>query len=362
MPTKDLKETFFKLVRLGVGSQSADTTNIPEGLNWVLLQTISEENGVSAIVLDGLDRLPSKSYSIPVPLKKQWIGQLYHIENKNSIQWKSAVEMAQLFREKAIRTYVLKGQVIAECYPKPNHRSSSDMDCYLLSLDGNPNAWESGNSMIESRGFEVKRNHYKNSTFYLPGLMVENHKFLTPFRGNRHLTALEVMLQRMIYDDKGDDCFEGAFLFKPPVMVSSLFLIEHAYSHFLHEGLTWRHILDWMMFSKRHNNEIDWQSFSTYVDEFGFRLFYNSFVHLGGYLLGELQEDELSDLDKMMLADVWAPLDIHPDVHGWKSKLVLARNTWRAGWKYRHFSKLSMIHALWIQVKGFLFMRHPELK
>jgi len=44
-------------------------------------------------------------------------------------------------------------------------------------------------------------------------------------------------------------------------MVSALFLIEHAYSHFLHEGLTWRHVLDWTMFSRRHREEIDWEAF-----------------------------------------------------------------------------------------------------
>jgi len=38
--------------------------------------------------------------------------------------------------------------------------------------------------------------------------------------------------------------FEGTWLYRPPVVVSALFLIEHAYSHFLHEGLTWRHVLD----------------------------------------------------------------------------------------------------------------------
>ena len=41
-------------------------------------------------------------------------------------------------------------------------------------------------------------------------------------------------------------------------MVTALFLIEHAYSHFLHEGLIWRHVLDWMMFSGKHKDEIDW--------------------------------------------------------------------------------------------------------
>ena len=37
-------------------------------------------------------------------------------------------------------------------------------------------------------------------------------------------------------------------------MLSALFLIEHAYLHFLHEGLTWRMVLDWQMFCRRHRD------------------------------------------------------------------------------------------------------------
>lgn len=38
--------------------------------------------------------------------------------------------------------------------------------------------------------------------------------------------------------------FGGTWLYRPPVMVLALFLIEHAYSHFLHEGLIWPMALD----------------------------------------------------------------------------------------------------------------------
>ena len=144
-------------------------------------------------------------------------------------------------------------------------------------------------------------------------------------------------------------------------MVTALFLIEHAYSHFLHEGLTWRHVLDWMLFSRKHQEEIDWVTLDALIDEFGFRIFYNSYYHLGQYLLGDSIEDNLTELDKKMLEDVWAPLDLHETIHGVKGKLALAGNTWRARWKYHYFSEISMPYALWIQVKGFLFDKHPKL-
>lgn len=209
---------------------------------------------------------------------------------------------------------------------------------------------------------------YKNSTFHFSGLTVENHRYLVPFRGNKRLQRFELYLQGELKESsissKGSSCsrFEGSELWRPPVMVSALFLIEHAYSHFLHEGLTWRHVLDWVMFSCKHKDEINWKEFDARIDEFGFRKFYNAFSRLGQYLIGEFKDFEgLSVQDKRMLEDIWAPLDVHETVRGLKGKLALVGNTWRARWKYHYFSDITWFTALWNQVKGFVFEKNPTL-
>ena len=80
---------------------------------------------------------------------------------------------------------------------------------------------------------------------------------------------------------------------------------------------------------------------------------------MGRYLIDE--EVRLSNVDKMMMKDVWSPLDLHETVNGVKGKIAIAGNTWRARWKYHYFSEDSMLKALWIQVKGFLFEKNPSL-
>lgn len=354
---KLLKASFFKIVRLGIGLQEDPS---PDKVDWQNIQALALQQGLSALALDGVGRLP-ESQRPPKRELIQWIGETLQYESKYAIQKKSAKEMALLFHNNAIRTYVLKGDVVAECYPNPIHRLRADLDCFLLPLNRDFDAWKLGNDLIRGKGFNVETIFYKNSTIILPGLMVENHRFFTPFRGNKRLMRLERVLQTMLREDKGEDRFEGTWLYRPPVMVTALFLIEHAYSHFLHEGLTWKHILDWMMFSKKHKNEIQWAEFSVLIDEFWFRRFYDSYVRLGEFLFGERTEGELSREDQMILNDVWAPLALHETARGVKGKLALARNTWRARWKYRYFSDISMLHALWIQVKGFLFIKHPKL-
>ena len=352
------KESFINLIRLGIDANMVEQFSVAD---WHSLQIMAEKHGLMPIIVDGIDKVSGQDRP-PKQLLLNWIGEEMKEESRYVVQQKWASELAQWFHEHNIRTYVLKGAVVAECYPKQEHRVSSDFDCFLLPenviIDS---VWKTGNEIVQAKGFAVKTDYYKNSTFLLPDLTVENHRFLTPFRGNKKLRVLEIMLQGQLKEDKGNNRFDGTWLCRPPVMVTALFLIEHAYSHFLHEGLTWRHVLDWMMFKRKHGKEIDWSTLNAGIDEFGFRRFYDSYEKLGQYLLGEVDEDELTANDKRMLADVWADLDLHETVKGFKGKIAIAGNTWRARWKYHYFADISMMHAFWIQVKGFFFIREPKL-
>lgn len=358
MEQTEQNNLFLALVRLGV--EANNCTLLPEGIDWDVMKALAVQHGLLGVIVDGIEHITEKQ-RLPKDLLFEWIGLLMQEEARYAVQLKAAIEMSRLFHDNGIRTYVLKGNVVAECYPKPEHRVSSDLDCYLMPDKGNFDAWELGNDLINYEGIEVATDFYKNSSFLFPGLIVENHRYMVPFRGNKALKMVEIMLRGMLREDKGEDRFDNTWLYRPPVMVTSLFLIEHAYSHFLHEGLTWRHVMDWMLYSRKHNDEINWTVLETFVDEFGFRRFYDSYNRLGKFGLGELKEVDLTKNDKRMLEDVWAPLDLHETLHGIKGKLGLVGNTLRAWWKYHYFAEISMIHALWIQVYGFLFDKNPTL-
>lgn len=361
--TTELQKAFLSLVRLGIGTESvAIDSEQFKTIDWEALWSLAAEQGLSAIVVDGLGKL-SVEQKPPKLVLLQWVGEVLQGESVFATQWKAASEMAQLFEESDISTYVLKGFVVSECYPKPEHRVSVDLDCFLTkAVQGHFEAWELGNRLMEQNGYEVDRSFYKNSAISLPGLTVENHQFMTAVRGSRRLKSLERLLQGLFNDNlnHNDNRFDGTCMYRPPVMVSALFLIEHAYAHFLHEGLTWRMVLDWGMFSKKHQEDIDWKELEARIDEFGFRRFYDVFSRLGQYLIGELQDSSFTIQDKRMLNDIWSPLDLH-EFHGVNGKIALAGNEIRAAWKYKYFSPDTMIGDLFRRVKGFLFERHPRL-
>jgi hypothetical protein len=340
--------------------------SVPESLDWPLLIEEASRQNVSVIASDGLQKLfDAGVYKVSGDkeekrAKARWFAKTMKYEQRYAGQLAAAKRMGKWFADEGIQTVVLKGFTISECYPVPSHRYSADLDCYLIKDGEHLDTYEVGNQVAEKHGVKVSRDYYKNSSFNISGLHVENHKFCTPFRGNDTLRRLERLLQEMILKGPLTD-FEDTGLLMPPVLASALFLTEHAYSHFLHEGLNLRHILDWALFHQRHQSDVDWAEFERYVDEFEFRRFYKAFSHVGDFVLGEREYSLLTVPEQKMIDSVWAGLDLHEDIRGFMGKMRLAGNTFRAGWKYQEFAPISMVKALAIQVKGFLFERNPVL-
>ena len=339
---------------------------MPASVDWAVLIEEASRQNVSVIASDGLQKLYDAGvYSVSGDkeerrTKAKWFAKTMKYEQRYDNQLTAAKKMGEWFASAGIQTVILKGFTVSECYPIPAHRYSADLDCFLMKDGEHLSAYELGNRVMEEHGMKVDRSFYKNSSYDYAGLHVENHHFCTPFRGNKTLRKLEQLLQRMILEGPLTE-FEETGLMMPPVLASALFLTEHAYSHFLHEGLNLRHILDWALFKRKHGYDMDWCAFEQYVDEFGFRRFYDAYSHLGDYVLGLYKYSSLLAMERRMMDSVWAGLDSHESVRGVIGKLKLVGNTLRAGWKYREFAPISMVEALWIQVKGFLFERNPSL-
>lgn len=345
---------------------STEEFEVPETLDWNVLISEADRQGVSVLASDGLQRLydagiyDAQDEKEMRRLKARWFGKTMKYEQRYAGQMDAAKRMGEWLSSTGIQMVVLKGITVSECYPVPGHRYSADLDCFLIKDGEHLDAYELGNRAMEEHGLKVNRGYYKNSSFDLPGLHVENHKFCTPFRGNKTLTRFERLLQGMLLNGPLTPIGDTGLL-APPPLASALFLTEHGYSHFLHEGLTLRHILDWALFRRKHTSDVDWTRFDVCCAEFGFDRFLSSIDAVGEYVLGQRSFEDLTPIDRRFLADTWKGPSIDHEKKGLRARAFLAGNTFHAAWKYRYYSNLSMPHALWIQVKGFLFFRNPIL-
>lgn len=351
------REILFALIRSALG-EGADSSNVISlsgfvADDWQKVINLSFDQGIAAIAVDGLQKIvelnPEPELTIDSNelenLRYEWFGSVLQAECDFANYLSAAKALARFYVGNDIKTLVLKGLVLSECYPIPSHRSSCDLDCYL------ENDYEKGNLLVEHSGVTVDRAYFKNSSFNYKGLHVENHHYFTAFRGSRKAKAYERLLQQEITLGETRPIFDSDLL-APPVMFSALFCISHAQTHFLTEGIILRHILDWALFRIRHFDEIDWSRFESVCREYGMWQFAQTITRIGLFLIGETEYSSLTALDLRLLDDTMS-YSKEKKYNGMRRRGQLVLKSFQAGWKYKNFSDQNVLEHVVQRVVGY---------
>lgn len=280
------------------------------------------------------------------------------LRNLGKAQKDAATLLAKGLAKEGIRTLVLKGLAVSQCYPNPCYRQCGDADIFLIK--GGKSAFEDGNLMVERLGIAVDRSYYKNSSFSFNGLHVENHHFCTQVRGSKKAKMLEKCLEDMLLSEP-TEMIDDTNLEIPCAMFNALFLTEHAKNHFLREGISLRYICDWMMFRHKYADALDWNEFEDKSKNFGLWRFAQSMNHLADFVKSG-NEYVTDEKDRMLLTDVFSErVSTSSQEFTLKGRRILIKETLRARWKYRAFSDVSMLQWLWQSSIGYFFDKEPRL-
>lgn len=323
--------------------------------DWEKLYDVSQKQGVAAFVFEAMKDLDSKPAKT---LLLKWISLSILIEKNYKWQERAATDLADKFAGNGIRTLVLKGLTISRCYPIPYYRQCGDADFFLVK--GTENACELGNKIMETLGIAVNRDYYKNSSFTVKGLHVENHRFCTQIRGSKRTKRLEKILESMLFHEKTERMGETS-MEVPCSMFNALFLTEHAKNHFLREGISLRHLCDWMMFKRKYAADVDWKKFEKTAREFGLLRFAQSMNHLADFIVYG-KETVLDERDRMLLKDTLSErVSTSSQEFSLEGRWVLIKETFKSRWKYTTFSDVSMFQWLLQSCLGYSFDRRPKL-
>lgn len=350
-----MTEVFISLVKASITGEVATLCGVP---NWDKIYTLAAQQGVLALVFDAVATLPLEQQP-PKALKMQWIASIANIERRYNYQKNVAINLAEQFHKNSIKTYVLKGFAIAGYYPKPEHRECGDLDCFL------GGEYERGNCLAESLGAKVTREYYKHSIIYYKKLMVENHQFCIAIRGSRTLKAFERHLETII--SQGATMIDGSHLIKPSADFNALFIITHALTHFLVEGIKLRHILDWALLLRAEQENIDWGEFYKWADRMHLTSFADAMTAIAvehfGLQITNADIHTSSPYAERILRDT---IDNSEGIHNkgysaWKSRFMQIKNRLSFAWKYHQIYQKSLLWELSKSVFAFLFERHPKL-
>lgn len=372
----NLHELFLRLVRLGIGY---DNLNLDLNGDWEAVLALAERQGLSAVVADGIDRLP-KEIRPPKPVMLQLIGSvLQNYEYRHELYCRAIAELARFYNSRGFKMMVLKGYACALDWPKPEHRPSGDIDIWLfgqqkeadevLANTDFSNYTDEGSqgSKSEKTRIEIDNSHHHHTVFYWRDFMVENHYDFINVHARRSNAKLEKIFKKLGADDshlndnendnKGsripwiEECGERVYL--PSANLHALFLIRHAVAHFAAAEITLRQVLDWAFFVEKHGSEVDWPWLMGALEEFGLRRFFDvlnaicvedlGFVfndnviinvdrELKSRVLEDILEPEFNEKEPFrLLPRVWFRLR-RWQANGWKQQLCYNESRWSCFW------------------------------
>lgn len=244
-------QTLLKLLRFANAQASTiSDTVLTSNIDWRTVYGIAVHQGVSAILLDAIGRLPAEARP-PKPVLMQWIGQTTMMERMYARHKERIASLAELYGQQGIRMLLLKGYGCSLCYPKPEHRPTGDIDVYLFGKK------DEADALVEKElGVKVHREYHKHSTFNYGGVEVENHaKFIDDVSHKSNIRFEQILMSVL---DK-EECLKSPIdnVLIPSPTFNALFLLRHTGEHFASNEITLRQVLDVGTFFQRYHSKID---------------------------------------------------------------------------------------------------------
>lgn len=261
-------ETFLlSLTRLGIGNYAYD---YPQAIDWSVIQDLATEQGLLAVAMDGVEKLPV-SLRPPQDQLLEWIGEvLQGYEYRYDQYCRTIAELAKFYNSHGIKMMVLKGYACSLTWPKPERRPCGDIDIWLFG------EYKRADSLVASeKKIKVDTSHHNHTVFEWGDFTVENHYDFLNVHAHKTSKDLEIILKEMAQDSSHYTEVYGEKVYLPSPNLHALFLLRHMVGHFASEGITLRHVLDWAFHVRKYGKDIDWDWLRGVLDNFGLMPFYN---------------------------------------------------------------------------------------
>lgn len=262
------KDTFLQLILLGIGH--ANTAQIPGNVDWSELEALAVQQGLSAVLVDGVEKIPQCERP-PRIILLQWIGEaLQGYEYPYDSYLHAVAKLAGWYNARGFKMMVLKGYGCSLNWPKPEHRPIGDIDIWLFGRQAEADA-----VLEKEKNIKVDKSHHHHTVFEWKDFVVENHYDFVNVHARQSSRELEKVFKELGQDDSHFVELYGEKVYLPSPNLHALFLIRHLVSHFVGANITLRQVLDWAFFVEKHTKEIDWEWLHGLLDTYHMRDFYN---------------------------------------------------------------------------------------
>ena len=222
-----------------------------EKVDWPAIFTLANQQKLLPILFEAARATPAagENAALFAVTKQQVIGQVLN-------QTVRAAEFADLYhklRAAGLHPVVVKGQLCSRLYPQTDHRISADDDLYIPDAEFmacHEQLLANGlttDTPVDELSTADEVSYTKNGS----PLYIELHRHLFDSSEDAHDE-----LNHFFTDLKPIEV--DGFLTMPP-HEHLLYLILHAYKHFVRSGIGLRQFCDIGLWAREYHDEIDWQ-------------------------------------------------------------------------------------------------------
>ena len=243
-----MERIFLEILGAAVAGKTWQGSDLT-GEQWTQVLALAKRHDVLPMVYQAVYRQPSAAAlpgAIKMAVRQQVITQTMKTE--------AFLALYRYLREKQIPCMVVKGILCRSLYPNPDHRRSSDEDLIVP-----PEAYDAACEALEAYGMTCAAEDPEERDYRMAGspLHIELHAnlFVTDSEAygdwNRLFTGF---WDRAVCREFGDVEILG-----PNHTDHLLYLICHAYKHFLHSGFGLRQVADMALYANAWGSEICWE-------------------------------------------------------------------------------------------------------
>lgn len=340
------KELFLQLIRLGIGNSFE--VRMSDNVNWLEMEALAFQQGLSAILVDGIERLPN-NLRPPKELLLQFIGTvLQEYECRYELYKKAIGSLAEFYQRHGLRMMVLKGYACSLDWPQPEHRPCGDIDIWLF---GQQNVADQ--ALANDEGIKIDSSHHHHTVFYWHDFMVENHYDFDNIYARKSNRKIESLFKNLGQDDSVFKELNGEKVYIPSPNLHALFLLRHMTGHFVGSEINLRQVLDWGFFVEKHTKEIDWKWLVDVIEQYHMKDFYNSINAICVEYLGfpvsifpQVQFDP--NLKERVLNDILFPEFSESEPQGVFKRILFKYRRWKRNtWKQEMCYGESLWSAFW---------------
>lgn len=247
MTLTTIETQFITLIKSAISGGNCPMENV----NWPDTFALAKEQKLLPILFEAVRKTPAaeENAALFVTIKQQVIGQVLS-------QTMRSAEFSELYRKlraAGLHPIVVKGQLCSRLYPLKDYRLSGDDDLYIT----------------EDEFFDCHKTLLANGL--VTDTPAEDLQMADEVSYTKKGSSLYIELHRHLFDSSEDAHDElnhffaeihsteiDGYLAMPPHQ-HLLYLILHAYKHFVRSGVGLRQFCDIGLWARAYHDQIDWQ-------------------------------------------------------------------------------------------------------